>query len=108
MVKIENAPTLHANETMILILKAGQSLAVSNGTLLWDTELADGGTLAVVNHVIKMPTIPESQSASPKYFQGKSKEDLRSEGSRALIFGDDNNGHRFILDSPVAPMTAGA
>ena len=65
----------------------------------------DGGKLVVVNHEIEMPTMPASSSGAVTYFRGKTEADLESENLRALVFADDQNGHRIIMDAPVAPRS---
>lgn len=103
-IEIPSASSGRGNETMVLIVRPGQ-LEIRNASLIWQTNLADGGKLVVVNHEIEMPTMPASSSGAVRYFRGKTEADLESENLRALVFADDQNGHRIIMDAPVAPRS---
>ncbi|MCP8883353.1 hypothetical protein NIM87_07570 [Devosia sp. XJ19-1] len=104
IIQIPNVPQGYANETMVLIVRSGMSLEIVNATLLGQTELLTGERLLIVNHAIAMPTIKNPGPAQVQFFRGKSRSDLASEHLRALVFLDDQNGNRMILDSPVAGL----
>lgn len=105
IIEIPCALSGRANETMILIVRPGQ-LEIRNASLIWQTDLAGGSKLVVVNHEIEMPTMPASASGAVRYFQGKTAADLESNNLRALAFTNDQNGHRIIMDAPIAPRAS--
>ena len=44
-----------------------------------------------------MPTLP-SRKATPRFYKGKSKEDLKGEDMRILVFGAEEDGSRVMYD----------
>ncbi|MCK0103228.1 hypothetical protein [Pseudohalocynthiibacter sp. F2068] len=100
-VQIPNATIGKANETMILMVKPSLNLDVQNADIIAELSLADAGRLVVINHEIAMPKINIPKKPAVNFFRGKTKSDLEGGSLRALVFSDDHNGHRMIIDGVV-------
>jgi hypothetical protein len=86
LVQTPNAPSGHANETMVLIVRAGMKLELVNATHVGELTLSSGERVVVANHQIVMPEVKIPSSGRSGFFSGKSKEDLNSDHLRALVF----------------------
>jgi len=98
IVQIPNAAVGCANETMILLLQPELSLELRNCVLVSELPLADGGRLMIANRQVRMPEIKIPKRQLGRYFEGKSRSDLEQGNIRVLIFADDENGHKMIID----------
>lgn len=84
--------------TKPLTLVTGWPGKRSMNTKLVDTMKLDSGeTVWIVYWEIEMPTLP-SVKTTPKYYKGKSKEDLKGESMRMLVFGSEKDGSRALYD----------
>lgn len=116
-----NIPTASLNENIAWIPAPSQDRAVeidilitsphallsswpgknSMNTKLVDSILLDSGyRIWVVYRVIDCPNF-ENIQGTPRYFKGRSKDDLTGEGLRIIAFMHEKDGSRVILDSAV-------
>lgn len=71
------------------------------GTQLIGTlPLESGEVLWAVHHVINMPNLGKHR-ARPKFYRGRSIEDLKGKRYRLLLFGNEEEGSRVIYDCVV-------
>ncbi len=107
-----NAPASKATEIDILITKTTVSLTgwpgkSSMGTSLIDSfKLNNGDTVWAVYWIIDMPDLSKVASRSGHFYKGKTREDLQSDGLRALVFGTEQDGSRVIYDCAVQRTSA--
>lgn len=83
----------------------------SMGTaLVGSCPLRSGETVWAVYWVIDMPKIPLPAAGAGRYFKGRSRADIVSGRTRALIFGNQPDGSRVIYDCvvEVEPPSPGA
>lgn len=109
---LPNAPASKATEIDILVTKPTVSVTGwpgkrSMGTSLIDSfELKNGETVWAVYWIIDMPDLSKPASGSVHFFKGKTREDLQSDGLRALVFGSEQDGSRVIYDCAVQRTSA--
>ena len=68
-----------------------------NTCLVGSTKLECGETVWVVYWEIEMPTLP-IRKATPRFYKGKSKDDLEGENMRIVVFGAEEDGSRVMYD----------
>jgi hypothetical protein len=71
-----------------------------NTKLVGSMPLDSGETVWVVHRDIDIPNLG-TLHGTPRYFKGRSKDDLAKGGLHVLVFGDEKDGSRVILDSAV-------
>lgn len=104
---IPNAPVDKATEIYIIITKPRDEIAGWPGSRSMGTELIgslnldNGDTVWIVYSYVDIPELP-SMKATPRYFAGKSIDDLKSNDLRALVFGDHDDGSRVLYDVSVS------
>ncbi len=103
---IPNPRENRAIEIDILITEASAKVSSWPGknsmktNLVASMKLDNQNTIWVVYHEIPIPTLAPI-SKTLKFFKGKSNEDLRSEGIRAIVFKEEPDGSRILFDSIV-------
>jgi hypothetical protein len=109
---IDNAPALKATEVDIIITKpevsgSGWPGKQTMGTsLIGSFQLENKETIWAVSWIIDMPDLSKIGKGVGKFFRGKSKENLETDGLRALVFGTEADGSRVIYDCAVQSKTA--
>ena len=100
---IQNANEGKATEIDIIITSATTLVTGWPGMQSMNTSLVDsmklesGETVWVVYWEIEMPNLP-SKKTTPRFYKGKSKEDLKGEDMRILVFGAEEDGSRVMYD----------
>ena len=100
---IQNANEGKATEIDIIITDPTTPVAgwpgknSMNTCLVGSTKLECGETVWVVYWEIEMPTLP-SRKATPRFYKGKSKDDLEGENMRIVVFGAEEDGSRVMYD----------
>ena len=105
---IENVPEGRAIEIDILYSKAAITVTGwpgkgSMGTrLIGSIQLNNGETVWAVYWVVNMPDFDSwPKTVNMNYFNGCSKEDLKEDGLRMLLFGSEPDGSRVMYDFAV-------
>ena len=100
---IQNANEGKATEIDIIITSATTLVTGWPGIQSMNTSLVDsmklesGETVWVVYWEIEMPNLP-SKKTTPRFYKGKSKEDLKGEDMRILVFGAEEDGSGVMYD----------
>jgi hypothetical protein len=78
-----------------------------NTSLVGSLELDGGGSICVVYHAIPWvePNLPAP--SAHRYFQGAGEQDLCKEGTRAVIWGDCEDGSVYFYEAPVSVKKRG-
>lgn len=63
--------------------------------------LANGESVWVVYWVVDMPDLSSATKGTGRFYKGRTKEDLKSDKLRALVFGEEPDGSRVIYDCAV-------
>jgi hypothetical protein len=107
IISIPIPPDNRAVEIAVIITKPNTFVSSWPGRNSMSTQLVgsmlleNGETVWVVHRVTNIPNLGTLQGTG-KYFSGKSEDDLaNAKNLRALVFGDTEDGSRFILDSAV-------
>lgn len=109
---IDNAPNSKATEVDIIITKPEVSGSEWPGkrtmetSLIGSFQLENKETVWAVFWIIEMPDLSKIDKGVGKFFRGKSKKDLETDGLRALVFGTEIDGSRVIYDCAVQSKTA--
>ena len=104
---IDNAPSSKATEIDIIITKTEVSGSGWPGkgtmgtSLIGSFQLENKETVWAVSWIIDMPDLSKIDKGVGKFFRGKSKKDLETDGLRALVFGSETDGSRVIYDCAV-------
>jgi hypothetical protein len=64
-------------------------------------KLTSGESVWAVYWVVDMPDLSSATKGVGKFYKGRSKEDLKSDGLRALIFGKEPDSSRVMYDCAV-------
>jgi hypothetical protein len=94
--------------TEIDILIISHSTLVTPGKNKMETkpvgsyELENDESVWVVYWVVDLPYPFPAPAGGGQFYRGRTKEDLKHEGLRALVFGDEPDGSRVIYDCAVA------
>ncbi len=108
---LPNAPKPKATEIDIIftqpkVLVSDWPGSCSMGTsLIGSMPLENGETVWAIYWIIDMPDLSKLSKGIGRFFQGKSHDDLRKDGLRALIFGTEPDGSRVIYDCAVERKT---
>ena len=109
---IDNAPTSKATEVDILITKPAVSVSGGPGkrtmgtSIIGSFQLENGETVWAVSWIVDMPDFPKTDRGVGRFYRGKNKKDLETDGLRALVFGTEPDGSRVIYDCAVQSKTA--
>jgi hypothetical protein len=107
IVWMPNAPENRATEIDIFLLAKGArpdswpGQRSMNTALIGSLPLKNGETACAVHWVIDLPDLSRLGTRSGQFFRGKTREDLKTEGLRALVFGNEPDGSRVIHDCAV-------
>jgi hypothetical protein len=108
---LPNAPKPKATEIDILITQSTITVSGwpgkrSMGTsMIGSIPLESGETLWAVYWVVDMPDLSSFGKGVGRFYRGRSKEDLISDGLRALVFGTEPDGSKVIYDCAVQGRT---
>jgi len=109
---LPNAPEQKATEIDILFTKPttrvnGWPGKRSMGTsLIGSIPLKNGETVWAVHWVVDMPDFTKLGKGTARFYKGRSKKDLESEGLGVLVFGSAPDGSRVVYDCAVQGITA--
>ena len=109
---IDNAPAPKATEIDILITRpatkvSGWPAKRSMGTsLIGSFQLENGETVWAVHWAIDMPDLTKAGKGVVRFYKGKSKKNLESEGLRVLVFGTETDGSGVIYDCAMQSKAA--
>jgi len=104
---IPNCPLSHATEIDILIVSASTSIIGWPGKnnmgtkLIGSYNLTNGEVIWAVYWIVDMPNLSNVPKGTGWPLKGLRKESLKSEGLRALVFGNAPDGSREIYDCAV-------
>jgi hypothetical protein len=106
---IPNCPAPKATEIDVFIVSAKGSRIVSwpgsKSTMKTECvgsyDLVNDESVWVVYHVIDMPNLSDAIKGKYRFYQGKTKEDLKSNHLRATLFADEPDGSRVMYDCVV-------
>ncbi len=106
--RVENAPEGKATEIDILYSKSTTIVTDWPGKnsmrtrLIGSITLNNGETVWAVYWVVNMPNFESwPKTVNMNYFNGCSKEDLKEDGLRMLVFGSEPDGSRVMYDFAV-------
>ncbi|MEQ8765160.1 MAG: hypothetical protein RL885_14600 [Planctomycetota bacterium] len=108
---IPAAPKGKATEILIILTRKGTKVTdwptpTGMGTeLVGQMDLDNGDTAWVVHHVVDVPDL-RLPSGTPSWFKGCSREDLSGGNLRAVLFGNADDGSRFMVDCAVETSDA--
>jgi hypothetical protein len=100
---IPSAPEGHALEIAIVLTRSGTSVSgwpgrqTMNTELVGSIELDSGDSVWIVYREIDMPDL-STVKGTPRYYKGRSEEDLRCGSFRVLLLGIESDGSRVLYD----------
>jgi hypothetical protein len=106
LVRIQSALPQHAVEVVLFLLDLDEPPdswpgRTSMGTsLVGRVPLDGGGGATLVHHVIEMPGEIPPQRGNPRYFAGRSQEDLHST-NRLVAWGQGHDGSICFMEAPL-------
>lgn len=106
LVRIPNAPNTLAVEVTLFLLDVDESPNSWPGRRAMGTSLVGrvpldgGGGATLVHRTIEMPQKMPPRRANPRYFTGKSREDLYS-ANRLVAWGQAEDGSIFFIEAPL-------
>lgn len=106
LIWLPNAPDMKATEIDVLITRpdvvtTGWPGKRSMGTsLIGSFPLENGDTVWAVHWVVAMPNFESLGKGVGRFYHGRSKDDLKGEGMRVLVFGEEPDGSRVMYDCP--------
>jgi len=104
---IPNCPPLRATEIDIMIVSPTTPVTGWPGKNKMGTKpigsykLTSGESVWAVYWVVDMPDLSPATKGIGRFYKGRSEEDLKSGGLRALVFGKEPDGSRVIYDCAV-------
>jgi hypothetical protein len=104
---LPNCPPKCATEIDIMIISPTTPVTGWPGKSKMGTKpvgsykLANGELVWVIYWVVDMPDLSAVTKGTGRFYKGRSKEDLKSDNLRALIFGNEPDGSRVIYDCVV-------
>lgn len=110
MVWLPNAPEEKATEVDIFLLGRGAKpdswpgKRSMNTAFVGSLPLENGETACAVHWVVNMPNLSSSASRKAQFFKGKTREDIKGEGLRALLIGNEPDGSRVMYDVAVQAL----
>ena len=105
---LNNAPKPMATEIDILFTEASVPVTgwpgkrSMNTSLIGQIPLENGNTVWVVYRVVEMPDLSHVSNKTGNFYKGRSREDIKSEGLKALVIGTENDGSVVLYDCAVA------
>ena len=112
MAWIPNAPEQEATEIAVLLVNPKTPVSGWPGkrgmktSLIGSIPIESEETAWVVSRLVAMPDLSPLTQGQWQFFQGKDKKDLESDGLRALVFGEHQDGLRVIYDCAVQKRPA--
>lgn len=64
-------------------------------------KLENGESVWVIYWVVDMPNLAAATQGTGRFYKGRTKEDLKSDTLRVLVFGKEPDGSRVIYDCAV-------
>lgn len=105
---IPAAPNGKATEVDIIFTDSGTPVSswpgknTKNTKYVGSLTLDKGDSVWIVHHIIDIPKL-HIPDVSPSWFRGRSKKDLSGGSLRAILFGNSDDGSRFMVDCAVKP-----
>ena len=107
---LPNCPQQRATEIDILIISHSTLVTPGKNKMepkpVGSYELENDESVWVVYWVVDLPNPFPAPAGCGQFYRGRTKEDLKHEGLRALVFGDEPAGSRVIHDCAVAAKAA--
>lgn len=104
---LNNAPKPKATEIDILFTEPSVRVTgwpgerSMNTSLIGKIPLENGSTVWAVYRVVDMPDLLHVSNKPGRFYKGRSREDVKSEGLRALAFGTETDGSVVLYDCAV-------
>jgi hypothetical protein len=104
---LPNCPPQRATEIDIMIISpttpvTGWPSRNTMGTKpVGSYKIKNGESVWVVYWVVDMPNLAAATQGTGRFYKGRTKEELKSDTLRALVFGKESDGSRVIYDCAV-------